>query len=522
MISKKDLLNPKNKEEIPTILLQAIKNTIGDGLILFDKKGVFIFLNEAAKELLFVKKDPTNLNRREVIKNRKKYNKYLLEYYFDPIKTFEGVVKVKESSRGNLIKINSKPPRFLETTYIPICNKTNEVTGVIANFRDVTKLKKQAEQIKGQLQIATEQKERWTAIFNNVEEGVFVLDKDSRIVQFNNSCELMSGYSEKEVLGKKIHKIFKCHDMKGNYYPNFSLIDKVSLTKEAIPYDEHLHTSRDGREIWVGVSKTPILNEEEEIEQIVGVIRDVTKLKEIEKAKSEFVSIASHELRTPLTVINGYLSLLLSGDLGQMGEIQNKLYHLNIINKIYSETKRLSGLVEELLNVTRIEEGRLKVDLKRTDYNELLEEVVNEFKPIASSKQIILSLEKPSFYQKDLHIYVDRDRIKEVLVNLIDNSIKYTGKGGRILLFPSVENSEVITSIQDTGIGIEPKLLNRIFEKFQQIPGSFLKENRGTGLGLFIVKGILDLHQGKIWVKSYPGEGSTFTFTFPAKITSQY
>ena len=497
MISKKDLLNPKNKEEIPTILLQAIKNTIGDGLILFDKKGVFIFLNEAAKELLFVKKDPTNLNRREVIKNRKKYNKYLLEYYFDPIKTFEGVVKVKESSRGNLIKINSKPPRFLETTYIPICNKTNEVTGVIANFRDVTKLKKQAEQIKGQLQIATEQKERWTAIFNNVEEGVFVLDKDSRIVQFNNSCELMSGYSEKEVLGKKIHKIFKCHD-------------------------EHLHTSRDGREIWVGVSKTPILNEEEEIEQIVGVIRDVTKLKEIEKAKSEFVSIASHELRTPLTVINGYLSLLLSGDLGQMGEIQNKLYHLNIINKIYSETKRLSGLVEELLNVTRIEEGRLKVDLKRTDYNELLEEVVNEFKPIASSKQIILSLEKPSFYQKDLHIYVDRDRIKEVLVNLIDNSIKYTGKGGRILLFPSVENSEVITSIQDTGIGIEPKLLNRIFEKFQQIPGSFLKENRGTGLGLFIVKSILDLHQGKIWVKSYPGKGSTFTFTLPAKITSQY
>ena len=164
----------------------------------------------------------------------------------------------------------------------------------------------------------------------------------------------------------------------------------------------------------------------------------------------------------------------------------------------------------------------MKVDLKRTDYNELLEEVVNEFKPIASSKQIILSLEKPSFYQKDLHIYVDRDRIKEVLVNLIDNSIKYTGKGGRILLFPSVENSEVITSIQDTGIGIEPKLLNRIFEKFQQIPGSFLKENRGTGLGLFIVKSILDLHQGKIWVKSYPGKGSTFTFTLPAKITSQY
>ncbi|MBI2594349.1 PAS domain S-box protein, partial [Candidatus Curtissbacteria bacterium] len=226
--------------------------------------------------------------------------------------------------------------------------------------------------------------------------------------------------------------------MKGNYYPNFSLIDKVSLTKEAIPYDEHLHTSRDGKEIWVGVSKTPILNEEEEIEQIVGIIRDVTKLKEIEKAKSEFVSIASHELRTPLTIINGYLSLLLSGDLGQMGELRNKLYHLNIINKIYSETKRLSGLVEELLNVTRVEEGRLKIDLKRTDYNELLEEVVNEFRPIASSKQITLSLEKPSFYPKDLHIYVDRDRIKEVLVNLIDNSIKYTGKGGKILLFPSL------------------------------------------------------------------------------------
>ncbi len=357
---------------------------------------------------------------------------------------------------------------------------------------------------------------KWRAIFENVEEGIFILDKSMNIVQLNQAAELASGHSQADIIGKKYYEIFRCYDAVGNYFPDFCPVEKVCITKEPIPYDEHLHTTLNGKKLWVGVSYTPILSKEGEIEQIVGVVRDITALKEIERAKSEFVSIASHELRTPLTVINGYLSLLLSGDIGDLSSSPARTREMLVLTKVFRETKRLIKLVADLLNVSRIEEGRLKLNLKRVEFERIIEEVVNEYKPQAEARDInILVNLKASNRNENSRVLVDEDRIKQVLVNLIDNALKFTKPGGKIIVKCVQENGKITTEISDTGIGISKDLMPKIFEKFQQEPGSYLKENKGTGLGLFIVKSILELHNGTVQVKSTPGRGTTLTFSLP-------
>jgi two-component system phosphate regulon sensor histidine kinase PhoR len=357
--------------------------------------------------------------------------------------------------------------------------------------------------------------DRWSAIFENVEECIFFLDKNINIAQLNDAAQRFSGFSEKAAIGKKYYRIFKCKDAAGYSYPNFCPVEKVRITKEAIPYDEHTHTNASGTESWVGVSYTPIISKKGEVEQIVGVVRDITSLKEVERAKSDFVSIASHELRTPLTVINGYLSLFLSGDLGDSSSNIVRIHERQVLSKVFRETKRLTKLVEDLLNISRIEENRLKLNLTKEQFHEIVNEVIAEYNPRAESLGINLSVEING-KQNVFFVRVDKDKIKQVLVNLIDNALKFTKEGGKVVVRCSRDEGKLVTQIVDSGVGINKKLLPKIFEKFQQESGSFLKNNKGTGLGLFIVKSLVELHNGSIQVRSLPGKGTTFTFLLPS------
>lgn len=358
--------------------------------------------------------------------------------------------------------------------------------------------------------------ERWRAIFENVEEGILILDNDMNIVQMNDAAERLSGITKERAVGKKYYNVFKCKDSVGNSFPDFCPVEKVCITREPLPYDEHLHSNSSGKNFWVGVSYTPIFSKSDVIEQIVCVVRDITALKEVEKAKSEFVSIASHELRTPLTVINGYLSLLLSGDIGDIATSPARVREAQVISKIYKESKRLTKLVEYLLNVSRIEGKRLKLNLKELNLRTLIDEVTSEYRPLASAQGIAITAEGLEDLKDGKNkVMIDEDRMKQVLVNLVDNSLKFTKAGGKIIIKCSEDSGKIITEISDTGIGINKELMPRIFEKFQQEPGSYLKENKGTGLGLFIVKSIVELHNGSIQAKSSPGKGTTFKFILP-------
>lgn len=495
-------------------LLQEIFDSIPNGIILYDSKGEVVLLNKSVK-LIFTKNLKPSINRKQVFANLKDFFKYEVEFKYNADDVFNKVIKDKQEFSNLFIISKEKPEKVVRVSAKPFGfnnPKTgNAASGALFHFEDVTHFINQQKKLQEKFLRTTQEKERWQAIFDNVEEGIFTTGKDLIIQRFNERCEQLSGFSKAEAIGQRYEYIFKCHNKHGPLTLELSPINKVILTKEAVPYDEHLQSTKDGREYWVGASYTPVLDKEGNVEECVVVIRDISRLKEIDQAKSEFVSIASHELRTPLTIINGYLDLLLTGQLGELGDPTKKEFHKNLINKIYKESKRLKSLVEELLNVSLIEEGKMRLRFQKVKVNQLVEEVVTEMNYLANAKNINLRSE----LRDDSLVMADPQKIKQVLTNLIDNSLKFTGNGGTIEIKGHKEDNHYFVEVIDSGVGIPKRLIPNLFEKFQQVSGSYLKENKGTGLGLFIVKGIVELHGGKIWIDSDLGQGTTVAFKLP-------
>ncbi len=244
------------------------------------------------------------------------------------------------------------------------------------------------------------------------------------------------------------------------------------------------------------------------------VLRDITKEKEMEKMKFEFVSIASHEISTPIASIEGNLSMILDEKIGKVDEVAEKLLH-----GAYEGSRRLSRLVKDLLNVSKIEEGRMTMDLEPADIEKLIKSVIEELTPQAKKSGLELKYEEP---QRALpQVLMDSDRIREVISNLIVNAIKFTPSGS-ITIKVSRGQDLITITVADTGIGISQEYLPYLFQKFHQIDSTATRKAQGTGLGLYICKSIIELHGGKIWVESEKGKGSRFSFTVQiAKDTKQ-
>lgn len=232
------------------------------------------------------------------------------------------------------------------------------------------------------------------------------------------------------------------------------------------------------------------------------------KLKQLDEAKSEFISLASHQLRTPLSIIKGYISMILEGVWGDTSKEQK-----SYLKKVYSSNERLIKLVEDLLTVSRIESGRLDFDLHPLALDNLTESIVSESESIAAKKGLYLKYIK---LKKSLpKIKADSLKIRQVIQNLIDNAIHYTKKGG-ITVSIKKENKKIIFSIQDTGIGISSKEKGILFEKFSRGEGTSKINTEGTGLGLYLAAKLIEAHKGKIWIESEgKGKGSTFHFELP-------
>jgi signal transduction histidine kinase len=232
-----------------------------------------------------------------------------------------------------------------------------------------------------------------------------------------------------------------------------------------------------------------------------------THLKQLDTAKSEFLSIASHQLRTPISAVKGYLSMLLEGDFGKLQPEQTK-----IITDVFESSSRLARLINIFLNVSRIESGRFKLTLAPTDMNTIVEGVVKELQQQAKIKNLELKLELP---KQPVVINVDSDKIREVVLNLIDNAIKYTASGS-ITISQELRPKEFHFQTKDTGMGILPEEVGGLFKKFVRGTGVAQVNTQGSGLGLYIAQRVVAEHGGKIWVESEGvGKGSTFQFTIP-------
>ena len=239
------------------------------------------------------------------------------------------------------------------------------------------------------------------------------------------------------------------------------------------------------------------------------------ELRRIDDIKSEFISVASHELRTPLAAIKNAILLILKGRTGEVNETQSKFLSMAERN-----INRLTNILNDLLNLSRIESGRVQFNLQNIELKETIEFIASSLKAQADAKRIQIEIEAPEQLPS---VYGDREKIEQILTNLIGNAIKFTPDEGHILVTAkplprseSVGQSDMLSiSVEDDGIGIPNEYLEAIFEKFYQVEGSLHRSKGGTGLGLAITKGLIEAHQGTIWVESEVGKGSTFTFTLP-------
>ncbi|HVF51066.1 MAG TPA: ATP-binding protein [Pyrinomonadaceae bacterium] len=254
----------------------------------------------------------------------------------------------------------------------------------------------------------------------------------------------------------------------------------------------------------------------EELEQLNRQLNDSneelneanTKLRELSSMKEEFLALTTHDLRSPLTVISGVISFFTSGRLGELSPEQN-----NMVAMMERNTQNLIELVNDLLDASKLESGTMRLDMSSTDLRLLVRELRETMEPLAREKEITLEEEIPD----DLPpLHADRVKLRRVLVNLISNALKFTRKGGRVTVGARVEDAKMArVSVTDTGVGIAPDDLARLFDKYEQARSRATRSEKGTGLGLYITRQLVELHGGEINVESELGKGSTFSFTIP-------
>jgi len=233
------------------------------------------------------------------------------------------------------------------------------------------------------------------------------------------------------------------------------------------------------------------------------------ELRRLDEHKSEFISLASHELRPPLTIIKSQVQTVLEGKLGKINKSQ-----VEFLSTVASNVERLIRLVKDLLDLSRIQTGKIEMRCEEVELADLAHYILGLFKAQADKKSIRLKNEIP----KEIGIYADREKVERILINLIGNSLKFTPGGGEISISAKTSGdagNDVVIEVEDSGVGIPEPELEKIFEKFHQVEGTSSESAEGVGLGLAITKGLVEAHHGRIWAESEVGKGSVFRFTLP-------
>jgi NtrC-family two-component system sensor histidine kinase KinB len=346
------------------------------------------------------------------------------------------------------------------------------------------------------------EKHKSEAIIRSINDGLIVLNTELKIEDINPAAAQVFDKRPDEIQGRHLLEIIKDEKL-------FNYVKQAFETETVSPpeneEDNILTVNKGLSQQHFLFSVTPVFAGEDAVVNMVLLLRDITRLKELDRLKSEFVMAASHELKTPLTSIGMSISLLKEKSITKLDSKESELLYA-----ADEEVQRLKALVNDLLDISRIEAGKMAIDFDSVSVELLFEKVVSLLKKQADEKSVELSFSPAS----DLPaIKADVNKITWVLTNLVSNALRYTSANGHIRLFAKRAGPQVHISVDDNGAGIPYEYQSRIFDKFVQVKTQ--KDLGGSGLGLAICKEIVRAHGGTIWVDSQPGEGSTFTFTVP-------
>ncbi|MDD4504726.1 MAG: ATP-binding protein, partial [Clostridiaceae bacterium] len=375
----------------------------------------------------------------------------------------------------------------------------DEIGDLSIEFNEMTKrLHRYEQSALGKLMT---EKNKSLAIVKSIPDPLIVLDTDYKITLINDTCEMFFDINEEKVLKKHFLEAIRNEEI-------FELISGVF--EDNVEMDDKIIKIEKMEDFYFNVIVTMIKDVESKVTGIIILLKDVTQLKQFEKARTDFISTISHEFKTPLTSIMMGTSMVLDESLGALNEEQQ-----DVLNTIKEDGERLTKLVNDLLELSRIESGSSVFNMEPCSIDTVIDNSVKQFAIHAAHKNVNINTRVEENMPK---VIADYEKITWVLNNLISNALKYTDAGDEILINAFIKNEKMQVSVKDTGIGIPEEFQEEIFNKYVQVKGQDL-EARGTGLGLAVVKEIVNTHGGEIWCESKLDTGSIFTFTLPLSLS---
>ncbi len=503
--------------------LQAILFSMGEGLLVLDRDLNILLINKTAEKLLGVSaKDAVAKHIKKVLTLLKGKQELPLEEWpaRRMLKSGKSVtVVIKDNIYYKTVSGRVFPVEISTAPFV-----REGIIGAIVVFRDVSNLKTAEEDrefsrvnmenalksVYIERDIAQEQKNKLEAILNSIGDAVFAIDQEKKIIIFNPAAEALTGFKFSKVRGAVYNKYLKFLDEIAKNEKT-KHIDRA-LRGEVISADRHFGLmTKKGNLINVEERITPIKNQQGEIMGCIVVFRDITAKRKLEMMRSDFISIASHQLRTPLSATKWFLEILVNGDVGALKKKQ-----LEVVREAYVNNQSMINLVNTMLSMSRIESKQLAINIEKINIEDAVKKILSELKPVLDKKN--QGIKFFGLEDKKLEIETDKVLLKNIIDNLVINSSKYSPGGKDIVVRIARKNSDsLLFSVADKGIGI-PKIEHyKIFKKFSRANNAVSYNASGTGLGLYIVKSILDVFGGKIWFKSEENKGAVFYFSLPTK-----